>query len=81
MVFQDLGLCQLQVKGNDLFFFSPLLLPLTISHPFLLTAGRCSHRFVLTRCKLLSGVDGVGDVAAALHNEHHFGQQARSLHF
>lgn len=81
MMFQDLGLGQLQVKGNYLFFFSAMLLPLTVSHPFLFTACHWSHSFILMWWKLLSGVDSVSDLAAVLHNEHHLAQKARNLYF
>lgn len=80
MMFQDLGLCQLQVKGNYLFFFSPILLPLTVSHPFLFTVCHGRHSFILVWCKLLSGVSSVSDLAEVLHNEHHFAQKAHNLH-
>lgn len=81
MMFRDLGLCQLQVKGNYLFFFSAILLPLTVSHPFLFTACHRSHSFILMWCKLLSGADSVSDLAEVLHNEHRFAQKARNLYF
>lgn len=63
MMFQDLGFCQFQVKGNYLFFFSAILLPLTVSLPFLFTACHWSHSFILVWCKLLSGVDTVRGLA------------------
>lgn len=81
MMFQDLGLCQLQVKGNYLFFFSARLLPLTVSHPVLFTVCHWSHSFILMWCKLLSGVDSVSDLAEVLHKEHHFAQKACNLYF
>lgn len=81
MMFQDLGLCQSQVKGNYLFFFSAILLPLTVSHPFLFTACHWSHSFILVWCKLLSGVDSVSDLAEVLHNEHRFAEKACNFYF